>query len=224
MIRHLPRDDIRMIADLGCGTGRFTSLLAESFPAKVYGVEPSGKMLSKAKENISSPAANFIRGSAEEIPLADDTIDMVLLSMVYHHIRGKDKAVSELRRILKSRGYVCIRTSTRQKLKSYPWLRFFPNAMETELGRAPDRDELVSFFQRNGFELTAHVEVTQLFSNDHMEYLEKIAARGLSSLQTIPDEEFERGLAGLGEFCRNQDSDSAVYEDIDFFVLRIGTT
>jgi ubiquinone/menaquinone biosynthesis C-methylase UbiE len=222
MIRHLPRDDIRTIADLGCGTGRFTSLLAESFPARVYGIEPSGKMLSQARENISSPTTVFLRGTAEEIPLSDNTIDMVLLSMVYHHIQEKNKAVSELTRILKSRGYVCIRTSTRQMLGTYPWLRFFPKAMETELRRAPDRNELVAFFRHNGFDLAAHVEVTQLFSKDHMEYLEKIAARGLSSLQMISDEDFERGLADLEEFCRNQGSGSAVYEEIDFFVFGIG--
>ncbi|MBW2062291.1 MAG: methyltransferase domain-containing protein [Deltaproteobacteria bacterium] len=219
--RHLPRHEIKTILDLGCGTGRFTALLAETFSARVYGIEPSEKMLSQAREKAPSPSITFLRGSAEDIPLPDHTADMLFLSMVFHHIQNKEKAIIGFRRALRGKGYVLIRTSTRQSLETYFWLQFFPKAMEIELSRAPDRAELIVFFKHHGFDLIAHPIVNQRFAKDHMEYFEKLSTRALSSLEAISDQDFHEGLARLKAFCHRHNTGQPVYEEINFFIFQM---
>jgi len=217
----LPREAIRTTIDLGCGTGRFTALLAEIFKARVYGIEPSGKMLVKARQKILSSSVTFLQGSGEDIPLSQDMADLIFLSMVYHHILDKEKAISNIKRVLRNKGYVLIRTSTRQSMKTYFWPRFFPKALETEMNRAPDRSELISFFKDRGFHLTSHLLVKQCFAKDHLEYFDKISTRTLSSLQAISDQEFVEGLERLKDYCQEHNTGRPVYEEIDLFVFQM---
>ncbi len=219
LLKHLPRERIKTICDIGCGTGRFTTLLAEEFSAEIFGIDPSEKMLSQAKKNISLPAIRFHKGNAEAIPLPDNIADMLFLSMTYHHIQDKMKAISEFKRTLLRHGNVVIRTSTRQSLKSYPWLQFFPGAFDIELDRAPDRNGLITFFKDNGFTLGKHAKVNQLFAHNHQQYFKKISTRGLSSLKAISDIKFQSGVKRLEEYCRKQNNDQPIYEEIDFYVF-----
>jgi len=87
--RHIPIKNITTICDLGCGTGRFAVILTKNFSAKVIGIDPSEKMLAEARKNISMKTIQFVRGSAESIPLTDNSVDMLLLSMVFHHIQDR---------------------------------------------------------------------------------------------------------------------------------------
>ena len=42
---------ISAIVDLGCGTGRFTQLLAAHFQAEVIGIDPSRRMIERARRS-----------------------------------------------------------------------------------------------------------------------------------------------------------------------------
>ncbi|MBW1711024.1 MAG: methyltransferase domain-containing protein [Deltaproteobacteria bacterium] len=221
IIGQLPREEVKTIIDLGCGTGRFSLLLSDAFSAKVYGIEPSEKMLSTARQNISSSLITFLKGSGEGIPLPANTADMIFLSMVFHHIEDKEKALFGFRKVLKDKGHVLIRTSTRQSMKTYFWPQFFPGAMEIEMKRAPDRAELTGFFKDRGFYLTRHLLVKQRFAKNHLEYFEKISTRTLSSLQAISDQEFQDGLARLKEYCLSRNTSLPVREEIDLFVFQL---
>jgi ubiquinone/menaquinone biosynthesis C-methylase UbiE len=222
--RYVPHDLIETIVDLGCGTGRFAEALSTHFSARVLGIDLSLRMLMTARQSLSSPQIEWIQGSAETIPLADRTADLVFLSMVYHHIQDKEKALVQVGKVLRNKGFLCIRTSTTDSMDSYDWLQFFPSAYEIEVGRAPSRDGLTSTVQANGFELVGHTIVHQSFAENHHEYLRKISLRGLSSLKAIPDDEFQRGLIGLSEHCHSRETGEVVFEDIDLFVFRRGSS
>src|ERR1700683_1584587 len=56
--------------DLGCGIGRLTPALAETFGGPVVGVEPSEKMVTQACSNAAHPGVSYLAGSAESIPLS----------------------------------------------------------------------------------------------------------------------------------------------------------
>jgi ubiquinone/menaquinone biosynthesis C-methylase UbiE len=83
---HVPVRSVQAIADVGCGTGRFSKVLARRYRAKVFGVDPSAKMLASARRAVRSHRLEFIKGAAEDISLPDDSCDMVFLSQVYHHL------------------------------------------------------------------------------------------------------------------------------------------
>lgn len=219
--RYVPRDSTKTIIDLGCGTGRFTKGLSDHFSAKVYGIDLSQKMLTVARQTLISPLIGFVQGTAESIPLADGVADLVFLSMVYHHIQHKSKAVCEIRRVLKGSGFLCIRTSTQDSVDSYLWLRFFPGARQIELTRAPSRRGITDFLQGNGFEVMEHTIVRQLFTVNLRDYFEKISLRGLSSLQAITDFEFHEGLIRLKKHCYEEETGEPVFEPIDLFLFRI---
>ena len=212
----------KVIVDVGCGTGRFAKGLSERLSAFVCGVDPSHKMLGVARDTLYSPGIGFVQGVAEALPLADGAADLVYLSMVYHHLDNEFEAAAEFRRILSTTGSLCIRTSTQESMDSYLWLRFFPSAREIELPRAPSRGGLVSFLGAYGFVLARHAILRQLFGRDLGEYVEKIALRGLSSLQAIPDREFDDGVGRLREYCTAHETGEAVLEEIDLFVFRCG--
>jgi ubiquinone/menaquinone biosynthesis C-methylase UbiE len=210
----------RTIVDVGCGTGRFTGALAAHFAGRVYGIEPSTKMLDVVRAALVGQPVELQQGCAESMPLGDHSADLIFLSMVYHHIQDKVQACKEFWRVLKPDGYLCIRTPTREQLDSYLWISFFPGAGEIEVNRTPSTQELTAFVEDQGFELQAREIVRQAFARDLNEYAEKIGLRGLSSLQAISDRAFERDMARLRAYCTSKDDGQPVWEDISLFVFR----
>jgi ubiquinone/menaquinone biosynthesis C-methylase UbiE len=219
--RYVPKHIAKIVIDLGCGTGRFMKGLSEYFSAKVYGIEPSWNMLSVAKQNLTSSMIGFIQGTAENIPLMSGIADIIFLSMVYHHIKDKDEAVHEFRRILKPNRFLCIRTSTTDSLDSYPYLQFFPGALQTNIMKLPSRENLTNFLQSNGFKIEGHSIISQITAENYYQYFEKIKLRGLSDLTMITDDEFNKGLIGLKKYCCEKGKDEVVFEDIDLFIFRV---
>jgi SAM-dependent methyltransferase len=86
----------RRVLDLGAGTGKLTGTLLAS-GAEVIAVEPHSAMLSELRRAL--PAVRAVRGSAEEIPLPDASVDAVLAGNALHWF---DMAVAgvELARVL----------------------------------------------------------------------------------------------------------------------------
>jgi len=77
------------ILDLGCGTGRYYTALAEYFNARVMAVDPSEKMLAEARKK-SAERVRYARAVGELLPLPDACVDMVFISMVFHHFNEPD--------------------------------------------------------------------------------------------------------------------------------------
>src|SRR5207302_9552600 len=83
---HLPDRRLLVIADVGCGVGRFTPALANAFGGPVYGIEPAARMREQAKVLAPHPMARYLDGRAEAIPLQDASCDAALCWFVWHHI------------------------------------------------------------------------------------------------------------------------------------------
>ena len=218
---HVSADSIGTIVDLGCGTGRFTKGLSKHFSAGVLGIDPSRKMLAVAQQTICSPLIGFAQGRAESIPLANGQAGMTFLSMVYHHLQDKGRAIGEIARVMERGGLVCIRTATPESIDTYLWIRFFPRAREIEARRMPSRAGLVATMRAGGLELTRHTVIQQFFAANLSEYVEKISMRGISSLRMLTQEEFQAGLGEFEEYCRENETGEAVLEDIDLFTFSI---
>ncbi len=122
------KQPVTRILDLGCGTGRFTEALAAHFDAAVVGVDPSTKMLDQARKKLRDPRVQYQSGSGEAIPLADGSVDLVFMSMCFHHFTDPKAAVRECRRVLREGGPAVLRTGVRERIPSYPYVEFFPTS------------------------------------------------------------------------------------------------
>ncbi|MFB6841737.1 class I SAM-dependent methyltransferase [Streptomyces sp. NPDC056361] len=87
------------VLDLGAGTGKLTAVLAASAArgADVVAVEPDPEMLAQLRRSL--PGVRALRGSAEEIPLPDGSVDAVVAGNAMHWF---DMAVAgpEIARVL----------------------------------------------------------------------------------------------------------------------------
>src|SRR5215212_10389534 len=88
------------VLELAAGTGKLTHLLAAAFD-RVVAVEPAEPMSRLLLQ--SCPEANLLAGSAEEIPVADRSVDAVFAAESFHLFDG-DRALAEIARVLRPRG------------------------------------------------------------------------------------------------------------------------
>ena len=94
--------------DAACGTGRHTAYLA-SLGYKAIGVDSSPEMLARAREKV--PDADFHEADVCDLPLDDDTVDVVVCAIALAHLPDLDRALTELVRVLKPDGHLVISDS-----------------------------------------------------------------------------------------------------------------
>lgn len=95
------------IADIGSGTGKFTSqLLVRGF--EVFSVEPNDDMRRVAEEELKGFAGfHSVNGGAEDTSLESASVDLVTTAQAFHWF-DVDKFRSECQRILRDEGRVAL--------------------------------------------------------------------------------------------------------------------
>jgi SAM-dependent methyltransferase len=210
---------INDILDLGCGAGRYSAALAGHFKAAVIAVDPSEKMLAEASKKERDDVL-FLQGSAEAVPLRDKTVDLVFISMVFHHLKDPMKAARECRRVLREGGALCLRTATSDRADVYPHAPFFPEARQFMREALPSAEFVQRIFQNAGFESVRHQVIRGVVAATWSHYAEKIAHRAYSTLARLSDESFAKGLEDLRNFARTRPTSEHVLEPVDLFVFR----
>ncbi len=101
----------RDVLDLGAGTGKLTTRLAER-GLHVVAVDPIAEML----EVLSSalPDTPALLGTAEQIPLPDDSVDAVLVAQAWHWV-DPARAIPEVARVLRPGGRLGLVWNTRDE-------------------------------------------------------------------------------------------------------------
>ena len=85
------------VLDLGAGTGKLTTRLVER-GLDVVAVDPIPEMLELLSNSL--PDTPALLGTAEEIPLPDDSVDAVLVAQAWHWF-DTERAVKEVARVLR---------------------------------------------------------------------------------------------------------------------------
>jgi SAM-dependent methyltransferase len=88
------------VLDLGAGTGKLTRLLVTAF-GHVVAVEPDAGM--RRLLEALCPEARVLAGSAEKIPLPDESVDAVFAAESFHWF-DRERAPAEIARVLRPRG------------------------------------------------------------------------------------------------------------------------
>jgi len=214
---HAGRETIRTILDLGCGTGRFTQSLARHFDAEVIGVDPSEKMLERAREKLDDPRVRYEFGRAEALPLESQSVDMIFMSMSFHHFADRHAAARECRRVLRERGRAFVRTGVRERTLVYPYVPFFPSTPAMIEAMLPSLAELQSAFESSGFRLVSAEVIDQTIAPNWDAYADKVAAGGDSIISQLSERELEVGLGKLRTFAAT--ANEPVVEPIDLLVF-----
>lgn len=216
----LAGDDISDILDLGCGTGRYTASLAAHFGARAVGVDPSEKMLAEARRKAGRNIS-FLRGSGEAIPLPDASVDLVFISMAFHHFRNRRTAVQECHRVLRGGGVVCLRAGATDRIDDYPYLAFFPDTRPLLNSDLQSVAFVEATFEAAGFRMEHHEVVRSKVAANLREYAEKLAHRADFILIQLTDHAFAAGMATLRDHARRA-PDEPVIEPVDLFIFRRG--
>lgn len=91
----------KKILDLGCGSGRYTKILI-NLGAKVWGTDPSEKLIKLAKAKIRG--VEFAKGSGENLPYPSSFFDMVFAGLVVDYFKDPYLSFAEINRVLKEDG------------------------------------------------------------------------------------------------------------------------
>jgi SAM-dependent methyltransferase len=100
----LPVADDATVLDLGAGTGKLTRVLARRY-ARVIAVEPLDGMRGILGRVV--PEVEALRGSAEQIPLEDASVDAVFAAQAFHWF-DHDRAIPEIARVLRPGGVLAL--------------------------------------------------------------------------------------------------------------------
>lgn len=112
----------RRVLDLAAGTGKLTASLVQRALA-VTAVEPLDEM--RAHLEATLPQVTALGGTAERIPLADRSVDAVVVGQAFHWF-DQPAALGEIARVLASGGVVGLLWNMRDD--STPWVRAFSRA------------------------------------------------------------------------------------------------
>jgi ubiquinone/menaquinone biosynthesis C-methylase UbiE len=215
---HVDEDKVEDVLDLGCGTGRFSQGLAAHLHAKVFGIDPSQKMLAKARENLTRGDVFYACGSAEALPLRNASVDVIFISMAFHHFSDTQLAAQECRRVLRKDGRLCLRTGSRDRVTAYPYVPYFPASRALLEAHLPSVEAQCDAFRAASFQVVFSGIVTQQIATDYADYARKLSTKSDSILIRLKDADFEAGLHAV----QSETSASPITEPIDFVVFCMG--
>ena len=146
------------VLDLGCGTGNLTRLCLDREPSLVAALDPSARMLEKARAKMGSdPRVQFGRVADPfgSIPYDDGAFDVVVSSYAYHHVahRLRRGTVAEMMRVLRPGGIWALGDLVFESEEAEQAFLAEFDFMEEEY--FPRLDHMRSIFQDLGIELNA---------------------------------------------------------------------
>ncbi len=112
----------KTVIDIACGTGYGSALLADHGGARqVFGIDISADAVDYAMRRYQRPNASFLVGSAESIPLGDQTADVVVSFETIEHVQDAVAVIQEFSRALRPGGRLIISTPNQWPLDIAPF-------------------------------------------------------------------------------------------------------
>ena len=98
------------VLDVGTGTGYLAGMMAP-LVGNIIGVDCAPAMLARAGAKMAQADyrhVSFKEGMAEKLPLTSGSIDVAMCHMLLHHVVSPRTVLAELRRVVRSGGYILI--------------------------------------------------------------------------------------------------------------------
>jgi len=143
------------VLDLGSGAGLdvFVARHEVGKTGHVIGVDMTAEMLAKARQNAEQSGfenVEFRLGEIEHLPVRSDSVDVVISNCVLNLVPDKQRAFSEIFRVLKSGGHFCISdiVSSHQLPQ---WLEGIAEAYAGCVSGAIPKEDYLQLIQKSGF-------------------------------------------------------------------------
>ena len=133
-LRFVLPPDARRVLDLGAGTGKLTSVLLD-LGLDVVAVEPDDAMRS-----LIDPRAQVLKGSAEDVPVADGSVDAVVVGQAWHWF-DEALALQSVRRVVRPGGTLGLLWNVLDDSTGWPRDLADEIGMEDRLSLVNDTDE-----------------------------------------------------------------------------------
>ena len=130
------------VLDIGCGTGTLAIAASAHIgpTGSVIGIDASPPMVARATRKAAKAggSATFQLAVAEQLPFPDGRFDVVLSTLMFHHLprKTREQCANEIRRVLKPGGRVLV----------------------VDFGKPQSRRDLLAHFHRHGHVAVADIE------------------------------------------------------------------
>ncbi len=99
-----------VVLDVACGTGDMMRAFAAGrpAPARILGLDFAAEMLSTGLKRGMPARAALVRGDAQRMPLADESVDVVSCAFGVRNFQDLSAGLGEMRRVLRAGGRLVI--------------------------------------------------------------------------------------------------------------------
>jgi SAM-dependent methyltransferase len=104
----------KVVLDAACGEGYGSALLAES-ATSVIGVDVDADTIEHARQRYGRDGLRFVCSDCLQLPLDDDSVDVVVSLETLEHLADHDGLMAEFRRVLKADGLLVLSSPDRQQ-------------------------------------------------------------------------------------------------------------
>ena len=181
------------VLDLGSGAGNdcFVARALAGETGKVTGLDFTDEMIEKARNNnlkLGFKNVDFIKGDIEYMPVRDESYDVVISNCVLNLVPDKQKAFSEIFRVLKKNGHFCVSDIVLEGVLP-PKLQEAAELYAGCLSGAMQKTEYLNVIKSTGFKnIQIKTEMKNIFPDDLiLEYI-------------TPEELTEFKRSGIGIF------------------------
>jgi len=108
LVNRIPDDDVRTVADLGCGPGNLTTTLTTRWPeAMIWGVDNSPEMLATAAQSPPHPHLQFVAGDIATWQ-SERSLDRLISNAALQWVPDHPTLIPRLVNLLAPRGVLAV--------------------------------------------------------------------------------------------------------------------
>jgi len=204
--------DRERVLEIGCGTGSLTfAMPARANIAAIEAIDYEAQFVAAARERNSDPRINIQRGDGSSLQFSDGQFDRALSMLVLHFVPDADRAVAEMRRVVRPGGVAA--ATVWDNFGGQPGIRMFWDTLAAIEPQADVRrsafliiptnrpQELANSFSKAGFvDVTeSELSVRMEFANFDDYWIPLMAGQGTQAayLESPPGETRQRIMTAV---------------------------